>query len=170
MGSIAIAIQILAAVSSVEAKQRMASAITFEEKEQIVEHFSSEEESLEFETLFSLNGDPNYLMAKGTNGYIIFDRSTLMPIEFGEDDPYSSEKCFRIYNENSNASKYIETNGTKIWEASCPDFKISLTEVGNTKFRTINIPKNSNSIRIVSHYVEYQRQQLCISNLFIEIG
>lgn len=130
MGPISIAVQLLAATSSIQASQKAFSRITLEEKQTIVQYFENTDAELNYEILLDSECDAKYVMATNLEQYVIYDRESLCVVETGDDKPYSSENACKIYNTSVYGPRYLETDGTQIWEPSNSALKLVQATLG----------------------------------------
>lgn len=191
MGPISIAAQLLAAASSIQAGQKAFSRITLEEKQTIVQYFENADAELNYEILLDSECDAKYVMATNLEQYVILkcsnvykqsDGSVLfspndaseayLEIDVGSKHIKSISFSFK-YNGNYLPEDYIEwkKKGGSWTNCYVPiEMATKSSEVGLATRRAINVPKDANAIRISSNYVEYQRQQIAVSNICVEIG
>ena len=132
MGPISIAAQLLAAASSIQAGQKAFSRIALEEKQTIVQYFENADAELNYEILLDSECDAKYVMATNLEQYVIYDRESFCVVETGDNKPYSSENACKIYNTSVYGPRYLETDGTQIWEPSNNTLKISASDIGVT--------------------------------------
>ena len=175
MLDILFAAKFLAVLSSIPIQRTLSPVVSVEEHNEILSYFDSSQDNLSFLNLFDLNGESNYFLVSDSESYIIYDARSFSIKESGRDNPYSSEKNYKIYNTSVFASNYLETDGKKIWESSNIHFKIDLSEtsIGYNGFDydvinyTSEIPANAHKCLYYEYFTKlkdrhgYNKNSLC---------
>ncbi len=96
-----------------------------------------------------------------------------LEIDVGSKYIKSISFCFRFDTTNYLPEAYIEwkkKDGSWSNYYAPIELATKTSEVRLRTFTAINAPKHANAIRISFNYVEYQRQQMAVSNISVEIG